>query len=401
MRILFLTISRITDISEKGIYTDLIRRFLDEGHDVYIATPTERRFNENTELIQSKGVNLLKIRTLNIQKTNLIEKGIATLLIEFQFYQKINQYFGNIKFDLILYSTPPITFTKVIKTIKRRDNAKAYLLLKDIFPQNAVDLGMLKENGILHRFFRQKEKKMYNVSDLIGCISPANVEYVLKHNPQVSPDTIEVCPNSIELDNVGIDVKSNADIRIQYQIPNDATLFIYGGNLGKPQGLDFLLKVLESNNNKSDRFFIIIGSGTEQRRISDWFKSMNMSNSILLDGLPKMEYDQLVKSCDVGLVFLDKRFTIPNYPSRILPYMEYKMPILIATDEVSDVGRIAELNNYGYFVISGNLEDFNDKLNLLVNNKPLINEMGENGYKFLLDNYTVDKSVKIIMKHFS
>lgn len=401
MNILFLTIIKINDISERGIYTDLIRKFHAEGHSIYIASANERRFNEKTELIQSAGTKLLKIKTLNIQKTNIIEKGVATLLLEYQFHKGINQYFKNIKFDLILYSTPPITFTKVVKAIKNRDGAKSYLLLKDIFPQNAVDLGMMKENGILHRLFRRKEELMYSVSDFIGCMSPANVDYVLNHNPQIPVKNVEVCPNSIQLDNFQLAEKESSYIRKKYNLKKGVTIFIYGGNLGKPQGLDFLLEILESNKNKQDRFFIIIGSGTEWNKISEWFRLNDISNAILLTGLPKLEYDKLVKACDVGLIFLDKRFTIPNYPSRLLSYLEYQMPIIAATDLNSDLGSIAFQNKYGFFCENGNLVDFNEQLDKLAGNQTLIREMGKNGYQFLSNNYTVDKSYQIIMKHLS
>ena len=97
------------------------------------------------------------MKTLNIQKTNVIEKGIGTVTLEYQFKSAIRKYLGDISFDLILYSTPPITFPKVIQYLKKKNpKAITYLLLKDIFPQNAVDLGMMSKSGvkgILYRFF--------------------------------------------------------------------------------------------------------------------------------------------------------------------------------------------------------------------------------------------------------
>ena len=74
-----------------------------------------------------------------------------------------------------------------------------YLLLKDIFPQNAVDLGMFSKGGLLYRMFRKKEERLYQLSDYIGCMSPANVDYILRHNREVDIHRVEVCPNSIEL----------------------------------------------------------------------------------------------------------------------------------------------------------------------------------------------------------
>ena len=100
---------------------------------------------------------------MNIQKTNLIEKGLATLSIEYQYLFAVKKYFSKINFDIIIYSTPPITFSKVIDFVKKRDNAISLLLLKDIFPQNAVDLDLMKKDGLIHNYFKKKEKPFITI----------------------------------------------------------------------------------------------------------------------------------------------------------------------------------------------------------------------------------------------
>ncbi|MEG0700950.1 MAG: glycosyltransferase family 4 protein [Muribaculaceae bacterium] len=397
MNIIFLTLSVITDINSRGIYTDLMRKFQKEGHNIYIVSPRERKLNKPTSYIKKGNTNILGVRTLNIQKTNFIEKGIGTLLIEAQYKHAITHYFKNIKFDLILYSTPPITFTNVIKYLKRKNiNAISYLLLKDIFPQNAVDLNMFSKRSPIYHFFRHKEKQLYRVSDYIGCMSPANVNFVIKNNSYISKDKIEVNPNSIELSSCSEETNRSL-IRKKYSLPTNIPILIYGGNLGKPQGIDFLIDVLKSNINNSDRFFLIVGTGTEFNRVKVWFESEMPSNARLMNGLSKIEYDKLVKSCDIGLIFLDHRFSIPNYPSRLLSYLENKMPILAATDKNTDIGKIAEENDFGFWAESNNIVEFNELIHKFIHSD--YKQMGENGYKFLLDNYLVDNSYNIIVKH--
>ena len=400
MNVLFLTITQFPSINARGIYTDLMREFRKQGHNVFVVNPIERKYKLPTSLRKSDGVTILNVRTFNLQKTNIIEKGIGTLAIENQFYKAIKNYLSEIQFDLILYSTPPITFTKVIRNIKKKDNSKSYLLLKDIFPQNAVDIGLMKKGSLLHKFFERKEKKLYEVSDFIGCMSPANINFILTNNKQIQSNKLEVCPNSIELTTLNPNIHAKEEVKYNYNIDPQSTIFIYGGNLGKPQGIDFLLEVLNSNNGKNDRFFFIVGNGTEYKKINNWFKQNNFSNAKLIEYLPKKEYDNLVQACDVGLIFLDPRFTIPNYPSRLLSYLEYKMPVLMAIDKNTDIGKIAEDNNYGFWTESGNLKEFNLLLDKFCNNKSLIEEMGENGYRFLENNYTVRISYDKIMKHF-
>lgn len=388
MNILFLTLSRIYDLTQAGIYTDLLRCFKRNGHAITVVTPIERRFKGKTRMYKSEGVDILQVKTLNIQKTNWIEKGCGTLLIEQQYTRAIKKYLSDITFDLILYTTPPITLVKPIQYIKKRDGASTYLMLKDIFPQNAVDLELFTKDSIFYNYFSSKEKALYCISDRIGCMSPANVEYMKKHNPEIE-DKLEICPNAIDSVS-GLMKVDKESIKNKYLIPTNATVFIYGGNLGKPQGIDFLLEVIESQKKNSKAFFLVIGSGTEYNRIADWFDANQPSNALLYKSLPVEEYEQLVQVADVGLIFLDARFTIPNYPSRLLGYLKYKKPIIAATDVNTDIGTIAVENNYGFSCVNGDLEAMSHFINQFVSNKDLIIEYGQNGYDFMMKHYTVE-----------
>lgn len=406
MNVIFLTIVRIVNVKEKGVYQDLIRKFRDEGHQVYIVCPSERKFRENTNMQEKDGVHILKVKTLNLLRTSIIEKGLGMLLLELQFKKAIKKYLGGIHFDLITYSTPPITLTSVIKELKKSNpHALSYLQLKDIFPQNAVDLGIMKTTGmkgVIYKYFRYKEKKLYSFSDYIGCMSLANVEYVLNHNVGITEDRVEVAPNSFEIednkDNNTISQDLKNRIREKYGLPENMPIFIYGGSLGKPQGIPFLIECLEANSSRDDCHFLVIGTGTELPYLMQWFEEKHPKNVTVMKGLPKAEYDELVGTCDVGMIFLDHRFTIPNYPSRVLSYLENKMPVLCATDPNTDMGRIAEENGYGYWCESNSVDAFTTILNKMIHANRKV--MGEKGYQFLKKYYTVENTYSAIIKHF-
>ena len=401
MNILFLTMaSNMDNIDVNSIYTDLMRKFRDEGHELYIIYPRERKLGLPTELIEEKHVHSLGVKTLNVTKTNIIEKGIGQILLESQFKTALKRYFADVKFDIILYSTPPITFTKVIKYAKKRNpNAISYLMLKDIFPQNAVDLGMLTTKGIkglLYQSFRKKEKELYRVSDYIGCMSPANVKYVLKHNPEVNPSIVEIAPNSYD---VPKDVRrvDAQEIRTKYGLPTDKLVFIYGGNMGKPQGIPFLIECMDAVKDRTDCHFVVVGDGTEYPKLDAWVKTIQPEAVSVFRRLPKVDYDALASACDVGLIFLDYRFTIPNYPSRLLPYLMERKPIIAATDPNCDMGSMAEKNGYGFYCPSNSVAAFVEAIDKMLSSD--IKSMGEKGYQFYLNNYTVEHTYQAIMKH--
>lgn len=393
--------TRNSDINGEGIYPSLLRRFRDEGFGVYIVAPRERSLGMKTELVVKDGATVLGVRTLNLQKTSVIEKGIGQVSIEMLYKKAINKYLRGIHFDLILYSTPPITFPNVISYLKKANpDAKTYLLLKDIFPQNAVDIGMMSKTGvksILYRYFRNKEKKLYRLSDHIGCMSPANVEYVLKHNPEVSAERVEVAPNSVELNDNHNDSENQIFIKEKYGLPTDKPIFIYGGNLGKPQGIPFLIECLNANANRNDCYFVVVGTGTELPKLKQWYSDNQPKSVKVMDGLPKNEYDMLARSCDVGMIFLDHRFTIPNFPSRLLSYLENKMPVICATDPNTDMGRMAEENGFGFWCESDSEEAFTVILDKMIRSDR--KAMGQKGYDYLCQNYMVDNTYSTIIKH--
>ncbi|ONN43586.1 glycosyltransferase family 4 protein [Enterococcus mundtii] len=399
LNILFITLLDFDSLADRNIYTDLMSEFVDHGHNISIISPTERKKRKNTHLIKDNNkCEILKLKIGNIQKTNKIEKGISTILIENQFIAGIKKYFSDKTFDLVIYSTPPVTFAKVIKYVKRRDNCKSYLLLKDIFPQNAVDLQHLSKKSIVYKYFRRKEIDLYKVSDFIGTMSYKNLEYIKTNNTFDANKIIEINPNSIKVGPIDSSTIAIGNVKRKYNIPEEKIVLLYGGNLGKPQGIDFLIDIIKYLEDNQDYTLVIVGSGTEYSKIENYLGNNKIKNTILINSLPKEEYKKIESISDIGLVFLDKKFTIPNIPSRILGYMQSQKPIVAAIDENTDLNEIIKKGKFGYSSLHGDLESFIKNILLLKDNSKRI-ELGKNAYNYLKDNYDVNNSYSIIMKH--
>jgi glycosyltransferase involved in cell wall biosynthesis len=396
MKVLFLTLAKINNIESRGIYQDLLRKFRDEGHDITIICPNERKYKGNTYNSSYNNVTILNVWTTNFQKTNLLEKAFTTLSIEYKFKNAIKKYLNYKDFDVIIYTTPPITFTNLIVYLKKISNAKTYLLLKDIFPQNAVDLNIIKKDSLIYRYFRNKEKKLYKISDFIGCMSPANLNYILKNNLELKMTKLEINPNSIEVKE--ITVQSKIDLYDKYNIPNDKIIFIFGGNLGLPQGIEFLKKNIKYCQSIKEAFFLIVGDGTEYQNFINWIQKESIDNTLLIKELQKSEFDEIINLSHVGLIFLNPLFTIPNFPSRILSYMQNSLPVICATDIVTDIGEIAVENNFGYKCLTSDLDIFFEYVVKLLNYE-LRTKMGINAFNYLKKEYDVQISYeKIIQK---
>ena len=395
MNVLFLSLMQYRSIQERDIYTDLLREFIRKGHQVYLLSPTEGE----EQVISETGSTIYRIPTGKIEKAGFIEKGINTILIEYRFKSAIKKHLSTVRFDLILYPTPPITFVGAVEYVKKRDGAKTYLMLKDIFPQNAVDIGIFSKQGVkglIYRFFRQKERQLYSVSDFIGCMSQANADYLLRNQPELDEKKVGICPNCIEVIDKSVDEAARRRIREKYGIPQDRTVFVYGGNLGKPQGVPFLIDCLKAQRNNREAFFLIVGDGTEFDLLDQYRKEAKQENFKLMQRLPKEDFDTMVAACDVGMLFLDHRFTIPNFPSRLLSYMQAKLPVLACTDPNTDVGKVIVEGGFGWWCESNSIQDFCRVVSEITRSD--LGAMGEVAMEYLRDNYTVEKGYQIIEK---
>ena len=419
MNILFLTLVGFESVKERGIYTDLLREFIKRGHCVYAISPVEKREGVNTHIVHEDKAKILRLRIMGNQKTGMVKKGLSTVLLAPTMKRAVKKYFSDVKFDLVVYSTPPITYAGAIEYIKRRDGARTYLLLKDIIPDGAVSLGVLKTTGlkgIIYKYFRSQEKRLYRVSDRIGCMSRANVKYILSHNFEVYQRNnknlkktgkfiIEVCPNSIEPIDLSVTDEGRRILRDKYNIPQDRLVFVYGGNLGRPQGIPFMLKCIHSQRNNDNVFFLIVGNGTEYLRIESYIKKYNPSNMALYNSLPKNDYDKLVAACDVGMIFLDHRIDVPNIPSRLLSYMQAKLPVLAVTDPCTDLKEIITgVNSYGnqthdafgWWCESNNVEKMISILNEIeVSN---LKDRGNKAYDYMIEHYLVSDACEMVLK---
>ncbi len=400
MNVLFLTLSEFDSFEQSGIYTDLMRQFIRSGHPVHAISPSS---SEKTH-VHSEGANkILKINLTSPVKKNILVKGFLTISMGYRYYCSAKKCFKDTKFDLIIYATPPITLNRTISYFKNRDNAKTYLLLKDIFPQNAVDLGYLHPKGLrgfLYKYFRSLEKRLYCLSDVIGCMSPANKSFILKNNPDVSEDKVQICPNTIDkIEETSLALDERCEVFKSYGIPSNKTICIYGGNLGAPQDVDFIIDCINSNSKSEEFHFVIAGSGTKASKI-ETYANNNSHIVTFLGQVEKSKFEHLVRHCDVGLIFLSPRFTIPNFPSRLLSYLNARLPILCATDSSTDIGEIASKAEFGFYCTDHNLNEFNKYLQQL-SKKDVRTKLGENGRTFFEQNYTSNHAYQIIMSNFN
>ena len=385
MNILYLSAVPFKFDKNPSIYTDLIQELTGFGDKVTILSITSDLKPFQIKKISKKNIDLIYIGSFQLYNVNIFRKGLSILSLPF-FMRRAIKGLDLKKFEVVLYETPPITWAGIVKEIKKKNKIKSFLMLKDIFPQNAVDIGLMKKEGVIFKYFKRKEKLLYEISDYIGCMSKGNMDYILKNNPEISQEKVYYFPNT---------KKDTGNRSMDFEKEN--LQFVYGGNIGLPQGVLNIAPAITYFKNDKDIEFIFVGKGTEWNKINEYFKEQK--NVKVLESLPREEYEKLLSSCDAGFIFLDSRFTIPNYPSRTLAYLEKGIPIIAATDKNTDIRNLVQDNNVGLWSCSDDIASLIENIKIMKENKEMRKEFSKNARELFLKEFQVEKSVELLHKY--
>lgn len=392
MKILYIT-SVWTKLEDANMHTAFIQEAARQGHQVTVAALCEKRNGQKTYFYESEnGIRVLTVKCGNIQKTGKYEKVISSVFANFLLLSAVRRYIKD-EIDLVVWPVSTTLLFYAVQFIVKIFHAKEYLLLKEYWPQDPVDLGALRENGLVYKALKWVEKTMLHAADFIGVSSPAGIRYVTERYPEEAKKC-KVCPHCEAPREVS---RSNRrELFAQYGIPEDKTVFIYGGNFGVSQGVEDMISCIRAVDNILDVHFVFLGSGTEYEYVKEKLEFQN--NIQFLAGMPYSKFFPLASVCDCGLIFLFRGYHVPNIPGKLNTYLNAELPIIACTDSTTDAGDIIQKAGAGFRVSSGDTEAFKNAVQTLTNDS-LRQNMSRNAKNLFLSSFTPDKVLNTIISH--
>src|SRR5271157_2887458 len=155
-----------------------------QGHEVTVVTPSDA-VEGNFQVSDEDGLRIVRVKSGRIKGTARAFRAIREVSLSQTIWRRTRPFLAANPADLILFYSPTIFFGKLVRLLKERWKCPSYLILRDIFPQWAVDTGILRK-GLVWRYFRRKESEQYAAADFIGVESPANLAYFAREFPKKS-----------------------------------------------------------------------------------------------------------------------------------------------------------------------------------------------------------------------
>jgi len=368
------------------------------GHQITVVTSYPRHYltRETKEkkfqtFSHEDGIDVVRIKVLPHHKVNFIIRGVSQLTLPFLFFAKIKNFIREI--DAVIVYSPPLPLALVGGMIKKKYQAGFILNIQDIFPQNAIDLGILR--GWKYKpviwLFEWLEKKAYQEADKITFHSEGG-RWFLINKKGVPENKIIAIPNWIDLAPYR-NLAEKISFRKQWGL-NDKFIFLFAGIMGPAQGLDFLVEVAQRVADLKDMLFLLVGDGMEKEKIEKLIKDYNLKNIIIKPFISKEEYPYLVKEVDVGLVCLSIKNKTPFVPGKFLGYMAAGKPVLAFLNKESDGFALMEKARCGYATAAGNIQEAENLVRKMRKEKNILGNMGESGFKYAKENLTLEAAAE-------
>lgn len=358
------------------------------GHHVTVATSwpqynlDEESANKTfSEYAVEDRVDVIRVRAIPHHKVNMIVRGISELTLPFLYLRKIKKLVRH-KIDAVIVYSPPLTLAFVGTRIKKKSGARYLLNIQDIFPQNAIDLGIIR-NTLLIRFFEWMERKAYREADKLTSHTEGGRKF-LTDKKHVPPTKVSTVSNWIDLSRFD-GVKPTGIFRERYGLERKF-IFLFAGIMGPSQNLDFIIHIAQRVVDMPDICFVFVGDGMEKKRLQRMVEAYDLYNVKFQPFVSQDEYPFLVKEMDVGLVCLNNRNRVSVMPGKILGFMAASIPIVAFLNKENDGHELIRKAQCGYSAISDEPEKAASLVLKVFEQRNKIHQLGRNGYNYAAAN---------------
>ena len=328
---------------------DLSWEFARQGHQLTVLLPASD-LDRDWELQNADGVEVLRLRAPRTKDIGYVRRTLGELLMPFAMLRNLRKSpLARQKWDGVVWYAPSIFHGPLARALKRASGCKGYLIIRDIFPEWAVDMGLMGR-GLPYRFFDAVARYQYSVADVIGVQTPGNLAYFEKWRQQPGR-TLEVLQNWL-----GEPAKKPCAIRVDATLLAGRKVFVYAGNMGVAQGMDRVLDLAERLLHRPDVGFLFVGRGSDAARLKTTAQARGLSNVVFFDEIDPDEIPDLYAQCSVGIVALDPRHQSHNIPGKFLTYIQSGLPVLANVNAGNDLAALIRREQVGQVCESNDVE---------------------------------------------
>lgn len=333
---------------------DLAREFAQQGHELTVLLPSDETLN-GWELEDRDGVRVLRLSAPKTKDVGYVRRTIGEWLMPYWMAHNLKKSpLAGSKWDGVIWYSPSIFHGPLVKRLKRKSGCKSYLIIRDIFPEWALDLGLMRK-GPAYYFFKHIACGQYDAADVIGVQSEGNLAYFRRWTEGGMRRQIEILQNWLSPP-----ATAKCSIDIQSTSLAGRKVLVYAGNMGVAQGLDTIVALADRMSYRRDVGFLFVGRGSEAARLEQWSRDLALDNILFRPEIDPDEISSLYEQCTIGIVALDPRHKSHNIPGKFLTYMQNGLPALAVVNAGNDLASLIRQEGVGRACETADLDQLED-----------------------------------------
>lgn len=339
---------------------DLSVEFAKQGHDLTVILPWGLQEREYTSEYRD-GIRIIRLKTMVTKDVGYYQRAINETIMPILMLRQLRKSpFLNERWDGVIFYSPSIFLGLFANYIKKKSCCKCYLIIRDIFPEWAVDVGILGR-GFPYLFFKAVAHYQYSIADIIGVQTSGNLGYFDTWQ-QRHGRKLEVLENWL-----GKPANTPCSIDIDKTNLSGRKILVYSGNMGVAQGLNALIDLAEKLQYRDDVGFLFIGRGSDVKKLILSVSKRQLNNIIFYDEIDPDQIPQLYSKCVAGIVALNPEHKSHNIPGKFITYMQNGLPVLANLNAGNDLADVIRSYNVGQVCESNNIDDLIKLTELLLN----------------------------------
>lgn len=397
MKILIIVHSFPPEIrSASHLFFDLAESLTRKGHKVTVITrlpkynvsELEDKYRKRILLKEKQEeIDVLRIVSPSFPRNLPWVRAIEQFLLAFLFL--IGGIFLK-KRDVTLVYSPPLPLGLTAYFLKLFKKTPFIFNVQDIYPQAAIDLGLLR-NHFLIKISKSLEEFIYKKASFITVHSQGNLEHLLLDNPALS-GKIRVIPNWVDTNLIKPGRKIN-QFRKDYNFKNNF-LISFAGVMGFAQDLEVVIEAAKSLKDYKDIKFVLVGDGPAKKKLQELARSLELENIKFLPMQPREVYLQILSASDICLVTLKKEVKTPVVPGKIMSIMAAARPIIASLPLRGDAAKLIKEAQAGLLAEPGNPESLAKAVLELYRDKEKRKKFGDNARRYAEKNLSREVCVQ-------
>ncbi len=373
---------------------DLSREFARQGHALTVFLPSHN-LGKPWSLDEVDGFQLLRLKAPRTKDISYFRRTLGELLMPFAMLRQLKKSpLLREKWDGVIWYAPSIFHGPLASALKKSSGCKGYLIIRDVFPEWAVDIGLMGR-GLPYRFFDIVARYQYSVADVIGVQTSGNRGY-FESWQQKPGRTLEVLQNWLDKP-----TQARCHIRVNQTALAGRKVFVYAGNMGVAQGMDILLDLVDKLQHRTDVGFLFVGRGSDSARLKASVKNRALNNVLFYDEIHPDEIPDLYTQCSAGIVALDPKHKSHNIPGKFLTYMQSGLPVLANINLGNDLAQMIRNEQVGQVCESNQIDDLVQFAGKLLEQIESDDQLPTRCRKIFEQNFSVEKTVHQIVSALS